>query len=102
MNSVSRLNELSQRTASGYPKYEFSNENRDFICACHFRGRYVSGVAAPSKKLAKESAATAALETLDDIMIVSFDPSPLWSGASQVLLALKKNGEEKRFVLSVA
>jgi len=101
MNSVSRLNEIAQRTASVYPTYEFSNEGHSFVCVCHFRGRYVSGAGAPSKRAAKESAATSALQELSDTMIVAFDPSPLWNGATEVPLTMKRGGEEKRFSLRV-
>lgn len=101
MNSVSRLNEISQQSARPYPKYDFSFENQMYVCTCHFQGKYITGISAKNKKLAKENAATAALETITDVMIVGFDPSPLWNGALEVSLTLKKNGEEKRFVLHV-
>ena len=101
MNSVSRLNENAQKSGRAYPNYEFSSENGTYVCSCKYQGMSVSGAPAKNKKSAKELAATAALETLTDIMILAFDPSPLWYGAREVTLLLKKNGEEKHFVLRV-
>jgi hypothetical protein len=99
MNSVSRLNEISQQNGDAYPTYEFSFENHLYLCVCNFKGKFVCGQSSPNKRDAKESAATAMLTTVSNVMIVAFDPTPLWNGATEIPLVLKKNGEEKHFVL---
>lgn len=101
MNSVSQLNQIAQQTSEAYPVYEFSFDKQFYTCVCNFKGNQVSGKPSLNKKNAKQSAATAMLETVSNVLIVAFDPNPLWNGAETVNVLLKKNGEEKKFVLRI-
>jgi hypothetical protein len=101
MNSVSKLNEIAQQSRSIYPSYEYSFEEKCYLATCKFQDKYVTGIPSINKRLAKEAAATAMLSHLSNVMIVAFDPSPLWNGAQEISISLKKDGVEKRFNLKV-
>jgi hypothetical protein len=101
MNSVSRLNEIAQQSRSPYPTYEFSSDEKTFWVTCKYQDKYVTGSSSKNRRLAKLEAARMMLSSLSNVMIVEFDPSPLWEGAQEVSLLLKKDGLEKIFLLKV-
>ena len=101
MNSISRLNEIAQHNRCQPPTYTFSFEDGGYIACCHYQDKIsVSGMQ-KSKRLAKSEASTFMLTMISNVMVVGFDPTPLWDGAQEICVSLRKNGSERTFVLKV-